>query len=207
MTTIVYDGKVLVADGLSTTKNPNAACKTCGTNATKERVKIFTISSGAVFEGSKILALATFGAVKDSGLLTKMISLGIDFSAGVDLLRYYVGDHIFQPSGGVVILTETSAWEVVLGCNGRFVDIYKKEIVDLPYSVGSGSKAALTGMRFMGLDAVKAVMLAAEIDKSTGSHVNLFSREKRVIERIELDPKFPETLLPAQPKAKKKSKI
>lgn len=140
MTTIVWDGKMLAADGRCTSGNRIA----------DEKVNKIRLCPGAVVRGSAVICYSLAGAADMYDIVGDWIQDGCP-----------VTDHMKEKEFGVIIITEDNAY--VYGSESN--DIYP--VGSCTETLGSGSEFAMSALYF-GKNAIQAVQHAAGIDLYTG---------------------------------------
>ncbi len=164
MTTIVWDGKTLAADGRMT----------CGNQVTQEdRQKIFLDTVNKV-RGATVICYALAGCADMTNRVGEWISLGCPHT--VEGQPYEWGEGYFE----VIIITTESVFQYCSESND-IIEIFHK------VSMGSGGEFAQTAVH-MGKDAKASVKIAAEMDLfsgGTGMFINCRTK-KMVLKEFEV---------------------
>jgi hypothetical protein len=172
MTTIAWDGATLAADSWESRRAPTRGkCSNCEQEVGRLKSTITKIQlpkHPVLFNGSPLLALAGAG----NGSLIDLYAVGINEGIGADVLGR-MACKVFEerptkPSMSLVVITDATAWEIMWD---QRVGTMLKEITQIPYSVGSGSKAAMLAMKRLGLTAMAAVACGIDVDPSSGGEV------------------------------------
>ena len=144
MTTIVWDGKTLAADGRMTTGNKVAE---------DDRQKIF-VDTVSKLHGATVICYALAGSADMTNRVGKWIAEGCPHT--VEGHPYEWGDNFFE----VIIITTES---VFMYCSesSDLLEIFHK------VCLGSGGEFAQTALH-MGKDAKASVKIAAEMDLFSG---------------------------------------
>lgn len=158
MTTIVWDGKTLAADGRMTTGNKVAE---------DNRQKIFVDTKSEV-RGSTVICYALAGSADMTNRVGQWISEGCPHT--VEGHPYDWGEAYFE----VIIITAESVF-VYCSDSNDLLEIFHKTVL------GSGGEFAQTALH-MGKDAVASVRIAAQIDLfSGGTGMCINCRTKKMV--------------------------
>jgi ATP-dependent protease HslVU (ClpYQ) peptidase subunit len=160
MTTIVWDGKTLAADGRAT----------AGNRIADERVSKIRVLPGAVVRGSPVICYALAGAADMYDIVGTWIQEGCPVTEDLEDKEF-----------ATIIITEDNAY--VYGSESN--DIYP--VGDCTETLGSGSEYALSALALK-MNAVKAVKHAAKIDMFSGgigTYINCRTK-KMVLKEFEV---------------------
>jgi hypothetical protein len=196
MTTVVFDGKILAADSRCTVfhNTTEEVCTNCATSANrtiKSYVKLRVPKKPVKFKGQTVAAVTGAGATDWTHGILHCIENELDIAATLTAMSMFVAN-TSRPrlvfSGRVMVVTVDGAcW--LLETEGN--KLKETEIKEFPISIGSGSKAAMTAIKFMGLSPVEAVMVASDIDESTGGDVSWISLDApEKLETVKFKPGF-----------------
>ena len=145
MTTIVWDGKILAADGRATYSS--------GLIVSTDAVKIFKGKAGMCIKGEQVIAWAMAGNFSTVDLIEEWLLDGADFDTE------FPEDAGFQ----VLVVTEEHAYSS-----------YDEAFGWIPHHnsgvLGSGTDAALSALAF-GKNAIEAVQHAMKLDTGTGGTI------------------------------------
>lgn len=173
MTTIAWDGTTLAADSKESCNKPTRDhCDHCNNRINSVYREVTKIQlpkrPGILFRGQELVAWAGSG----NGPIIEMYGVGL--RDGVDILTIgrmansvYRERHV-KPHLTLLVITTESAYQVTWAENAGSI---VKEITTIPYSIGSGSKAATLAMKRLGLTAMAAVACAIDVDPSSGGDV------------------------------------
>jgi ATP-dependent protease HslVU (ClpYQ) peptidase subunit len=148
MTTVVFDGKILAADGRAT----------CGTLiVTADAIKIFNGQPGMVVHGEAIIAYGFAGRFDCIDAVTEWLINGADF---YDLREIFENDDAgFQ----LLVVTDTTSYITGDGAYG-WMPNHSTAVL------GSGTDAAMSALMF-GRNAIEAVQHAMKMDTGTGGTI------------------------------------
>jgi hypothetical protein len=172
MTTIAWDGTTLAADSQETHRAPlRGKCTNCDHEVGNLKTTITKIQlpkTPVLFNGSPMLAWAGAG----NGSLIDLYGVGINEGIAIDVLgrmacKVFL-ERTTKPSMTLVVVTDDTVWQVMWD---QRVGSMMKEITEIPYSVGSGSKAAMLAMKRLGLSAMAATACGIDVDPHSSGEV------------------------------------
>lgn len=173
MTTVVYDGKVLAADSLTTVGNQigHSKCAHCDEDSVgvliRRTPKIVMAEKGEKYNDQKIIALAGAGLSKVSAGIIEFVLKGEDPETHVRNARK-LGASFYKSSPTVVIiLTDEEVFTLKLA-DGVITETSSP--LGKFKAWGSGARAAEIG-ELMGFNAVNCVLLASLADPHTGGNI------------------------------------
>ncbi|MNX46628.1 hypothetical protein D3C86_771690 [compost metagenome] len=185
MTTVAWDGLILAADSKESINKPTRDhCGNCNERIQKtyrDTTKIqLPKHAGILFKGQELVAWAGCG----HSPIIEMYGAGL--REGVDILtigrmacKVYQDRHI-KPSLTLIVVTTETAYEVSWAHGGGSI---VQEITTIPYSIGSGSKAAMLAMKRLGYTAPTAVACGIDVDPHSGGDVCYVDCRGKVEER------------------------
>jgi len=172
MTTVVFDGKILAADTLAVYTHDESdrfclTCNTCTEEVGSDFSKIHLYDGKVTYKEQVVIATACLGSAIVSKALDKSLELGQLNEETLEIVFRFLRKRNEVCDGTLAIWTHESFW-VVRVIDGKYTET---QVTEFPWEGGSGGYAAMTTIKYMGLNATDAVAIAADIDYHSGGPV------------------------------------
>jgi hypothetical protein len=173
MTTIAFDGVTLAADSQSTRQLPSKdKCMSCDVELTGTKRDVTKVNYyprlTITFQGEPVIAWAGAGNAPLIEMFSEGLRQGVEIKAIGKMAAKVNAERMTQPTMTMLVVTAFTCYEVQYHFR---MGAQVKEITKFPYSIGSGSKAALLAMKRLGFTAPAAVACGIDVDPHSGGEV------------------------------------
>lgn len=181
MTTVVFDGEILATDSRVTMPKPRSihaggdpSCPACNEKLDKvhgHRNKLFIAKPNTRFHGETVLAFAGAGSAPTIHALSKAMDNNLELGKVWEVILTLNGNPHCQCRTGsarMIVVGEQSTWLIDTGVRSVTID----KVTEFPVAIGSGSRAALLGIKRMGFNAIGGLACAMDVDEGTGGRMN-----------------------------------
>lgn len=172
MTTVVYDGRYLVADTRVTSNTPQLegiCCPHCNTELDRtgyrERNKITIPQKALYLCGYKVLCFATIGRIDFTDLIKNILLRQHDVEEDLRMLLNQCGA-LNVPVGSAKVLVITDGGPIILDIRTGLKKVTKDK---LPLCLGSGADSAKTAI-VLGTKISHVIGVVSKINRSTGKN-------------------------------------